>query len=89
MQWKLTGRAWVKDPQADKPDTDALPSILGGSLSFLASKRAPHSERLPHPALTRRYHKRGFLNAESLLGGYHNLLQLILIIQGNPFNIRI
>ena len=53
MQWKLTGKAWVKDPQADKPDTDVPPSILGGSLSFGALKRAPLGERLPHHALTR------------------------------------
>lgn len=50
---KTTGGAWVKGPQADKPDADVLPNILASSLSFLASKGALLGDRLPHSALAR------------------------------------
>lgn len=44
----------MKGPQAGKPDdAHVLPNILGGSLSFLASKGAPLGKRLPHPTSPR------------------------------------
>ena len=81
-------RAWVKDQQAEKSDADSLPSILGGLFSFLVSKRAPLGERLLHLAWPDVI-KMEILNGGPLLGGYHNLSELILTVWVKLLNIRI